>query len=135
MATTTLTKAVRTIIAAATSNAAGATLLGTPIDLRTALGGLITIKATPAGTLGAQAVISILAAHSASGTAPTAALANADWKTLYTVGTGTVSAVTTEWNYRVPEGVMWINVVMTGNTTNAVTVEAFMSEVSTAASA
>ncbi len=135
MTTTTLTKAVRTIIAAATSNAAGATTLGTPVDLRTALGGLITIKTTNGGTLGAQAVISILGAHSASGTAPTAAVANVDWKTLYQVGTGLVASTVNEWSYRVPESVMWVNVVITGNTTNAVTIESFMSEVSAAASA
>ncbi len=134
MTSTTLTKAVRTIIAAATSNAATATTLGTPVDLRTALGGLITIKTTNGGTLGAQAVVSILAAHNA-GSTPTAAVAGTNWKTLYQVGTGLVSGTVNEWSYRVPESVMHVNVVIAGNTTNAVTIEAFMSEVSTAASA
>ena len=134
MTTTTLTKAVRTLIAAATSNAAGATLLGTPVDLRSALGGLLTIKTSNSGTLGAQAVVSILAAHN-TGTSPTAAVAGTDWKTLYQVGTGLVSGTVNEWSYRVPEGVMHVNVVITGNTTNAVTCEALLSEVSSAASA
>ncbi len=134
MTTTTLTKAVRTLIAVATSNAGGATTLGAPVDLRTALGGLLTIKTYNTGALGAQAVVSIVAAHNAGAT-PTASVAGADWKTLYQVGTGLVSGTVNEWSYRVPESVMHVNVVITGNTTNAVTVEAFMSEVSTAASA
>lgn len=134
MPTTTLTKAVRTIIAAGTSNAAAGTTLGTPVDMRTALGGLLTIKTTNAGTLGAQAVVSILAAHNA-GSTPSAAVAGTNWKTLYQVGTGLVSGTVNEWSYRVPEGVMHVNVVVNGNTTNAVTCEAFLSEVSSAASA
>lgn len=134
MPTTTLTKAVRTIIAAGTSNAAAGTTLGTPVDMRTALGGLLTIKTTNAGTLGVQAVVSILAAHN-TGSSPTAAVAGTDWKTLYQVGTGTVSGTVNEWSYRVPDGVMHLNVAVTGNTTNAVTCEAFLSEVSSAASA
>lgn len=134
MATTTLTKAVRTIIAAGTSNAAAGTTLGTPVDMRTALGGLLTIKTTNAGTLGVQAVVSILAAHN-TGSTPAAAVAGTDWKTLYQVGTGLVSGTVNEWSYRVPDGVMHLNVVVTGNTTNAVTCEAFLSEVSSAASA
>lgn len=133
MATTTLTKAVRTIIAAGTSNAAAGTTLGTPVDMRTALGGLLTIKTTNGGTLGAQAVISILAAHN-TGSSPTAAVAGTDWKTIYQVGTGLVSGTVNEWSYRVPDGVMHLNVAVTGNTTNAVTCEAFLSEVSSAAS-
>ncbi len=134
MTTTTLTKAVHTIIAAATSNAATATTLGTPVDLRTSLGGLITIKTTNGGTLGTQAGINILAAHNAGAT-PTAAVAGTDWKTIYAIGTGITSGASYEWNYRVPESVMHVNVVIAGNTTNAVTIEAFMSEVSSAASA
>jgi len=132
MTTTTLTKSVTTLIAAATSNAAGATTRGT-VDLRTSIGGLLTIKINNSGTLGAQAVANILAAHN-TGTTPTAASAGTDWKTLYSVGNGTVSGTTGEWSYRVPEGVMHLEVEITGNTTNAVTCEAFLSVVASAAS-
>lgn len=134
MANTTLTKAVRTIIATGTSNAATGTTLGTPVDMRTALGGLLTIKTTNGGTLGVQATVSILAAHN-TGSTPAAAVAGTDWKTLYQIGTGVTSGTTNEWSYRVPEGVMHVNVVVSGNTTNAVTCEAILSEVSSAASA
>ena len=94
----------------------------------------MTIKTSNSGALGAQAAVSILAAHN-TGSSPAAAVAGTNWKTLYQVGTGLVSGTVNEWSYRVPEGVMHVNVAVTGNTTNAVVCEAFMSEVSAAASA
>lgn len=133
MTTTTLTKAVQTVIAASTSNAAGATTLGSPADLRTSLGGFLTIKTTNSGTLGVQATVSILVAHN-TGSSPTAAVAGTDWKTVYQVGTGLVSGTVNEWVYKVPESVMHINVAITGNTTNSVVIESFLSEVSSASS-
>lgn len=133
MSTTTLTKAVKTLIAAATSNAAGATTRGTA-DLRTSQGSLLTIKTNNAGTLGVQAEVRILIAHN-TGATPTAASAGADWKTVYVFGTGVTSGVTNEFpSYRVPAEVMHLEVEITGNTTNAVTCEAFLSEISTAVS-
>ena len=132
MSTTTLVKAARTLIAAGTSNAAGATTRGT-VDLRTAQGGLLTIKTNNTGTLGVQAEARVLIAHN-TGTTPTAASAGADWKTVYVIGTGTVSGVTNEWSYRVPADVHHLEVEITGNTTNAVTCEAFLSETVSAVS-
>lgn len=132
MSTTTLVKAARTLIAAGTSNAAGATTRGT-VDMRTDMGGLLTIKTNNAGTLGVQAEARVLIAHNAGAT-PTAASAGTDWKTVYVLGTGTVSGTTNEWSYRVPADVMHLEVEITGNTTNAVTCEAFMSETVSAVS-
>ena len=132
MSTTTLVKAARTLIAAATSNAAGGTTRGT-VDLRTAQGGLLTIKTNNAGTLGVQAEVRVLIAHNAGAT-PTAASAGADWKTVYVLGTGVVSGTTNEWSYRVPADTMHLEVEITGNTTNAVTCEAYLSEISSAVS-
>ena len=132
MSTTTLTKTPRTLIAAGTSNAAGATTRGV-VDLRTAQGGLLTIKTNNTGTLGVQAEVRILIAHN-SGATPTAASAGADWKTVYVLGTGLVSGTTNEWSYRVPAEVMHLEVEVTGNTTNAVTCEAFLSETVSAVS-
>ena len=125
MTDTTLSKSVVTLIAAATSNAAGGTTRGTA-DMRTALGGLLTIKVNNAGTLGAQAEARILIAHD-TGATPAAASAGAAWKTVYVVGNGTVSGTTGEWNYDVPQGVQHIEVEVTGNTTNSVTCEAILS--------
>lgn len=128
MSTTTLTKAVKTLIAASTSNAAGATTRGTA-DMRTAMGGMLTIKLNNSGALGVQAEARILIAHN-TGATPTAGSAGADWKTVYRVGNGIVSGTTGEWSYNVPAGVQHIEVEVTGNTTNAVTCEAYLSETS-----
>ena len=132
MTTTTLTKSARTVIAAGTSNAAGATTRGV-VDLRTAQGGLLTMKTNNAGALGVQAEVRILIAHTAAAT-PAAASAGTVWKTVYVMGTGIVSGATNEWSYRVPAEVMHLEVEVTGNTTNAVTCEAFLSETVSAVS-
>ena len=134
MSTTTLVKAARTLIAAGSSNAGGVgNFTRGTVDLRTAQGGLLTIKTNTVGTLGAQAEARVLIAHN-TGATPTAASAVADWKTVYVWGTGTVSGVTNEWSYRVPADVMHLEVEITGNTTNAVTCEAFLSETVSAVS-
>jgi hypothetical protein len=133
MATITLTKSVTTLIAAATSNAAGATTRGTA-DLRTALGGLLTIKLTNGGTgPTAQAVANILVAHD-TGATPTAASRGTAWKTAYSVGNGTAANTIGEWTYQVPSTAMHVEVEVTGNTGQAVTCEAFLSKLDSASS-
>lgn len=128
MTTTTLTKTARTLIAAGTSNAAGATTRGT-VDLRTKQGGLLTIKLTNGGTgPTVQATCNILVAHNAGAT-PTAASAGTDWKTVWSFGGGTTNSAITEQSWDVPPGVMHLEVEVTGNTGQAVTCEAFLSEI------
>lgn len=128
MASTTLVKTPRTIIAAATSNAAGGTTRGT-VDLRTAAGGMLTIKLTNGGTgPTVQAVARVLIAHN-SGATPTAASAGTDWKTIWEFGGGTTASTVTEQSMIVDQGVMHLEVEVTGNTGQAVTCEAFLSEV------
>src|SRR5690606_21198197 len=81
MATITLTKTPRTIVAS-TSNAAGATTRGT-VDLRTAQGGVLTMKITNGAsgpTAAPTATVSI--AHNAGAT-PAAAAEGSDWKRFY----------------------------------------------------
>ncbi len=134
MTTATATKAARTLIAAATSNAAGATTLGT-VDLRTAFGGLLTIKLTNGGTGPTlQAEARVLVAHN-TGSTPTAAGAGADWKTIYVVGNGTSASTVGEWSIPIDQSVMHCEVEITGNTGQAVTCEAFLSELSSIANA
>lgn len=129
MTTATATKAARTLIAAATSNAAGATTRGT-VDLRTAFGGLLTVKLTNGGTGPTlQAEARVLVAHN-TGATPTAASAGTDWKTIYVVGNGTVASTIGEWSIPIDQSVMHCEVEITGNTGQAVTCEAFMSELS-----
>lgn len=134
MTTTTLTKTPRTLVAAGTSNAAGATTRGT-LDLRTAQGGLLTIKMTNGATgPTVQCQANILAAHN-SGATPAAASAGTDWKTLWNVGGTTTANQVTEQSMEVGPGVMHLEVEFTGNTGQAVTVEAYLSEITGATTA
>ena len=134
MTTATATKAARTLIAAGTSNAAGATTRGT-VDLRTAFGGLLTVKLTNGGTGPTlQAAARVLVAHN-TGATPTAAGAGADWKTIYVVGNGTAANTVGEWSIPIDQSVMHCEVEITGNTGQAVTCEAFLSELSSIANA
>lgn len=128
MTTTTVTKTARTLIAAATSNAAGATTRG-GVDLRSKHGGLLTIKLTNGGTgPSAQAVANVLVAHDA-GSLPTLASAGSTWKTLWSFGGGTANSAVTEQSLEIGPGVMHLAVEVTGNTGQAVTCEAFLSEI------
>ncbi|MCP5197300.1 MAG: hypothetical protein H6974_11015 [Gammaproteobacteria bacterium] len=132
MTTATLTKTARTLVAASTSNSAGSTTRGT-VDLRTALpGSFLTYKITNGATgPTAQCEARILVAHNAS-TTPTAASAGSDWKTVSRRGNGTANNTVGEWVYEVPAGVMHLEVEFTGNTGQAVTVEAYLSEATNA---
>ena len=130
MTTTTLTKTARTLVASA-SNAAGATTRGT-VDLRTAQGGLLTMKITNGGTgPTAQCEGRVLIAHNAGAT-PTAAGAGADWKTIRFFGGGTTNSAVTEQSFAIGPGVMHLETEFTGNTGQAVTVEAYFSEITSA---
>ena len=131
MTTTTLNKTPRTPVAAGTSNAASATTRGT-VDLRTAQGGLLTMKITNGGTgPTAQCEGRVLIAHNAGAT-PTAAGAGADWKTIRFFGGGTTNSAVTEQSFAIGPGVMHLETEFTGNTGQAVTVEAYFSEITSA---
>lgn len=127
MTTATATKNARTIIAASTSNSAGATTRGT-LDLRTAFGGLLTFKVTNGGTgptIGAT--VNVLVAHN-GGSTPTAASAGADWKTVRSIAHIVTASAVGEWSIPIDQSVMHLEVEVTGNTGQAVTCEAFLSE-------
>lgn len=133
MTTTTLTKTLRTIVANG-SNAAGATTRGT-LDLRTAHGGLLTMKIVNGATgPTVQAQANVLAAHN-SGSTPAAASAGTDWKTLWSFGGGTTANAINEQSMEIGPGVMHLEVEFTGNTGQAVTVEAYFSEITDAQTA
>ena len=132
MPTTTLTKNPRTLVAAATSNAATATTRGT-LDLRTAQGGLLTLKITNGATgPTVQCEGRVLVAHTAGAT-PAAASAGADWKTLWRFGGGVTANAVTEQSMVLDPSVMHLEVEFTGNTGQAVLVEAFLSEITSVA--
>lgn len=133
MSATTLVKAARSIVASG-SNAAGSTTRGT-IDLRTSQGGLLTGKITNGATGPTlQCEMRILVAHN-DGATPSAASAGADWKTVQRFGGGTTANAVSEFSYVVDPGVQHLEVEFTGNTGQAVTVEAGMSEITGAATA
>lgn len=127
MSVTTPVKTPRTVVAS-TSNAAGATTRGT-LDLRTKVGGYLTLKLTNGATGPTVACgCNILIAHD-SGATPTAGSAGSVWKTIQTfLGSITANAIV-ERSFLVDPSIMHLEVEFTGNTGQAVTVEAIMSEV------
>lgn len=133
MTTTTIAKNARTLVAAGTVNAAAGTTRGV-LDLRTAHGGLLTLKITNGATgPTAQCDGRVLVAHN-GGATPAAAAAGADWKTLYRFGGGLDANAVTEQSFVVDPAVMHVEVEFTGNTGQGVTVEAFLSEITSAES-
>lgn len=131
MTTTTLTKTARTVVASA-SNAAGATTRGT-LSLVKAQGGILTMKITNGATGPTIACTgNVLIAHNA--TTPTAASAGADWKTLWSFTGLTTNNGIVERAIEIGPGVMQLEAEFTGNTAQAVTVEAFFSEITDAQS-
>lgn len=119
-----LTKNDTTIIASA-SNAAGATTRGT-IDLSAVYGGIVTMKITNGATgPTAQCEGRVLISH--ADTLPAAASAGADWKTIWRFGGGTTNSAITEQSFQFGPEVRHLEVEFTGNTAQAVTVEAIAS--------
>lgn len=133
MTTTTLTKTPRTLIAAGTSNAVSPAATRGTADLRTAQGGLLTVKVTNGATgPTVPATVNILVAHNAGAT-PAAGAAGADWKTIWSFAASTGNSVVTEQSVTIDPAVMHVEVEVTGNTAQAVTCEAILSEITSAA--
>lgn len=129
MTTATATKNARQLVAAATNNSASGTTRGT-LDLRTAFGGQLTMKVTNGATgptVGCS--INVLIAHN-GGATPTAASAGTDWKTHQTFTHITTANAIGEFSIPISKDIMHLEVEFTGNTGQAVTVEAFLSETS-----
>tara|TARA_R110001599_G_scaffold33832_3_gene108835 strand:+ start:18962 stop:19339 length:378 start_codon:yes stop_codon:yes gene_type:complete len=115
----TLTK--DTIVASA-SNAAAATTRGT-LDVSADYGGIITMKITNGGTgPTVQCEGRVLISHEA--TLPAAGSAGADWKTVWRFGGGTTNSAVTEQSFEFGPEIRHVEVEFTGNTGQAVTVEA-----------
>jgi hypothetical protein len=111
----------RTVIAAATSNAAGATTSGTEVDLSTRYGGLLNVRITNGGTgptIGADVVV-----YTGSATGE---------KREFSRQTAPVTnSAVTDFVVEIPPGTMFLNLDVTGNTGQAVTIEAFLQELTT----
>ena len=116
-----------TILVTSTSNAANGTVRGT-VDLSLADGGIVTLKITNGGTgPTAQCEARILIAHAqaslpAAGAEGSSATA---WKQVATYGGGLVANISTRGSYRFGREVAYLEVEFTGNTGQAVTVEAY----------
>lgn len=124
-----LAKTARTIVAS-TSNGAGSTTRGT-LDLEATYGGFLTLKITNGGTGPTVACnANVLVAHNA--TLPTAASAGGDWKTIYSINGGVTANDITERGFAIDPSIMALEVEFTGNTGQAVTVEAVFSELTSA---
>lgn len=127
---TTAIKAARTILASQ-SLAAGATARGA-IDLRTSLGGLATLRITNGATgPTAQCVCRVMVAHD-DGVTPATGARGATWKQIWEFGGGTAANAITEQPFEFGPGVMHMQAEFTGNTGQAVTIEAIVSEVTSA---
>lgn len=122
-----LTKTPATIIAAGTANAAGGTTRQV-VDLRSMYGGILTVKLTNGATAPTiQAVANVLIAHN-SGATPTPGSAGADWKTIASWGGGTTNNEVREWSMVIDPAIMHLEVEITGNTAQAVTCEAYVTQ-------
>jgi hypothetical protein len=116
-----LTKSKSTIVASA-SNTAGSTTRGT-LTLATVYGGIITMKITNGATGPTlQCEGRVLVSHEDS--LPSAASAGADWKTVWRFGGGIANSAVTEQSFSFGPEVRHVEVEFTGNTGQAVTVEA-----------
>lgn len=112
----------KSVIVASASNAAGATTRGT-LDVSSKYGGIITMKITNGGTgPTVQCEGRVLISH--EDTLPAAASAGADWKTVWRFSGGTTSAAVTEQSFTFGPEVRHVEIEFTGNTAQAVTVEA-----------
>lgn len=115
-----VSKTARTLQGSA-SNAAGGTTTGTAVNLTTALGMLVTVKMTNGGTgptVGCTCRIEV-------------SNDNTNWKTYQSVTHDIVANGVNEWMFNLPPPTMYARSVFTGNTGQAVTVEAFGHELTT----
>lgn len=123
-ASITAVKNLRTFVAAATSNGAGSTTTGTSFDLTTKFGGTATMKITNGGTgptIGCTAKVMV------SGD-------NTNFKLYRAFLAGLTASGVYEFSCDIPASVMYARVDFTGNTGQAVTVEAFLQELTSIAS-
>ncbi|MBN9124487.1 MAG: hypothetical protein BGO99_09195 [Nitrosospira sp. 56-18] len=127
-----LTKTARTLVANGL-NPPGGTTRGT-LDLNAVQGPSRLTLSIANGAIGpaTQCTARVLIAHSA--TLPPPGSAGPSWKTLFpAVGPGIAANAALGWTYPIGREIMCLEVEFTGNTGQAVTVEAYLSELTTVA--
>lgn len=115
-----------TAIVTSASNNAGATARGR-LDCSAVDGGIVTLRITNGGTgPTAQCEARVLIAHKGSSMPAAAAegTGDLDWKQVYSLGGGVAANASMRGVYRFGPEVAYIEVEFTGNTGQAVTVEA-----------
>lgn len=132
MSTTTLNKTTVALVPSQSVAAGGS--LRAAIDLRTALGGLLTMKIVNGATGPSNACQgNILAAHD-DGATPATGAAGSIWSTLWGFSGGTTNTLITEQSFEIPQGVQHLEVEFIGHTVQPVTVKATVSIVTSATS-
>ena len=107
------------ILEASASNAAAATKTGTGVDLQTGYGAIVTGKITNGATgptIGCDFVIQI-------------SFDNSAWKEFARMTASVGNNDVNEWAVDIPVAVQFVRSVFTGNTAQAVTVEALGSQI------
>ncbi|MCB1948796.1 hypothetical protein [Nitrosomonas sp.] len=125
-----MTTKAAAIIVSSQSNAANGTTRGT-IDLRSADYGAHISMTITNGSTGPtdQCEGRVLVAYN-DGATPAAAGAGADWKTIFVFSGGVDANAVTEMPFNVDAAIQHLEVEFTGNTGQAVTVEAVMTTLS-----
>ncbi len=116
----------RTVLVSSASLSAGSTQRGR-IDLSTFDGGSVTFSITNGATGPTiQCEGRILVAHkdTAMPAAASEGTGDLDWKQIYAIGGGTTNNATTRGYYTFGPGIAYLEVEFTGNTAQAVTIEA-----------
>lgn len=116
----------RTAVVTSASNSAGGTTRGR-LDCTSVDGGILTFRITNGGTgPTVQCEARVLVAHkdSAMPAAASEGTADTDWKQVYVIGGGTTNSASTRGVYRFGPEVAYLEVEFTGNSGQAVTVEA-----------
>jgi len=116
-----MTKTKSIIVDVGTVNAASSTTRGR-LDCSDAYGGILTIKITNNGVLGAQCDARVLISHDE--TLPAEGGAGAQWKEVWSFGGGTESGKITTCPFEFGPEVRHVEIEFGGNTTNSCTVEA-----------
>jgi hypothetical protein len=116
----------RTAIVTSASQAAGATTRGR-LDVSAVDGGIVTFRITNGGTgPTVQCVARVMVAHKDTAMPAAAAEGTGDlgWKQVYEIGAGLTANANARGVYRFGPEVAYIQIEFTGNTGQAVTVEA-----------
>jgi hypothetical protein len=113
----TATKTLRTLQSSA-SNSAGGTTTGSALDLRTAFGGLLLAVITN-GATGPTIACDLVVEVSGD---------NSVWHEYVRLTSNTGNNIVTTFRAPIPETVMYVRSKFTGNTGQAVTVEAYLHE-------